>query len=232
MKYIQKVFLAANVKGSFQTQEYIHSVLNKRCHVKSGCSLMHTLCTFLCQICRTVSPFNQKQYSQHLWLLTYCFTASDSFTVQNSSPTNSFTVYWCIIISWSYSHLITTVETPETFGKCSHSYVPLKYIYVWNIFIWLSKGFVKSPVTLWWHVVKYDKSIKDNVSSFCSYCTVFTFSSLDTLTPHCCLNVTVCVLFSGCEKHVVYIYIYSRTMSLFYYFTELDNVTILCVSAY
>lgn len=65
--------------------------------------------------------------------------------------------------SWSYSHVITTVEKP--FGWCSNSYVPLKLcIYDCNIFNF------DSPKGLWrpqWHVVKYDKSIVDNVCSFC-----------------------------------------------------------------
>lgn len=76
---------------------------------------------------------------------------------------------------------------------------------------------------------KYGKSIEDNVCSFCPYCTVFTFDSLDTLTPHCCLNVNGCVLFSGCGKHI-HRYIYVQC--LFFYFNEIDNVAILCVSEY
>lgn len=67
---------------------------------------------------------------------------------------------------------------------------------------------------LWYNVVKYDKSIEDDVCSFGLYCTVFNLDGLDTLTPHCCLNVTGGVSFS------------------FYYFTELDNVAMLCISAY
>lgn len=103
---------------------------------------------------------------------------------------------------------------PETFGKCSNFCVPFKLcIYVWIIFIWLSKGFVKSSDTLVTCCKVVWQSIEDNVCSFCLYCTVFNFGSLDTLTPHCCLNVTGCVLFSGCEKHI-----YLRTMSLFLLF--------------
>lgn len=60
--------------------------------------------------------------------------------------------------------------------------------------------------------VLYYKSINGNVCSFCLYCTVFNFGSLDTLTPHCCLNVTGCVLFS--VKNI-YIHIYLRTRCLF-----------------
>lgn len=100
----------------------------------------------------------------------------------------------CSDASSTWRKLQVLSAQARDFGPGISSFVPFNLcIYVWNIFMWLFGDMIYE---------KYDKSLEDDVCSFCPYCTVFTFDSLDTLTPHCCLNVNGCVLFFGCGKHI------------------------------
>lgn len=111
-----------------------------------------------------------------------------------------------------YSNYMTAVVKSETCDWSTNSCAPFKLcIYVWIIFLWLSKGLWSPQWQPWYNVVMYDKSIEDNVCSFCLDCTVLNYGSLYMLTPHCCLNVTGDFILWMWKTYILYIFTYNAS---------------------